>query len=171
MAQIISVGKWDTWTWGDLDKAPYFCKGRGYSKSIAKEEKILPIYPSRRWCTCPLPIGQVRAHILLRWLIWNKLLLEKGAGGRRKVFQPKLEHNGVRFPLIEKTLAFHTSLGTSIYVLCNPKKTHTHTKRSVSPALSIRGEEHGETWDTESLTRTSASGLDMWASQGNEYWY
>ena len=39
-------------------------------------------------CTCPISIGQARAHILLAWLIWNKLLLgeegkRRGVAGRR----------------------------------------------------------------------------------------
>ena len=51
-------------------------KGPGF------EEKTLPVDSGRRWGPCPLPMGQVRAHSLLGWLICNELLL--GEEGKQK---------------------------------------------------------------------------------------
>ena len=44
-------------------------EGRECPKSAHKRWKTPLIYPQRGWYTCPLPIGQVRAHVLLGWLI------------------------------------------------------------------------------------------------------
>ena len=69
-------------------------KGAGTQK--AREEKTLPIYPECRWYTCPLPTGQVRAHILLSWRIETNCCWEKRerGGGRRRASQLKPEPNG-----------------------------------------------------------------------------
>ena len=72
-------------------------KGVGAQRVCAKKQRLSLSIPSR-WCTGPLPIGQVGVHILLSWLIWNKLLLgEEGKrwGDCRKAFQLKSEQNGM----------------------------------------------------------------------------
>ena len=78
LARIVSVGKWDTWTRGDLDKALYFCRRTRVLKKRAwkREDPLLSLTQ-----VVYLSPGQVRAHLLLRWLIWNKLLL--GEDGKR----------------------------------------------------------------------------------------
>ena len=68
-------------------------KGTGTPKSVHAKQRTLPYLSLRQMI---YPIGQVRAHTLPRWLIWNTLLMgEKGkgrSGGHRKA---KPEQNGV----------------------------------------------------------------------------
>ena len=74
-AQIVSVGKWDTWTRGDLDKAPYFCRRVRVLKKRRQRRKDPPSLPLTQ--VIYLSIGQVRVHILLSWLTETNCCWEK----------------------------------------------------------------------------------------------
>ena len=95
-ARMVSVGKWDTRTRGDLDKALPSAGGRRCSKGPCKEERTLPIDPNAGEGPVPFPwvgsgrtffsVGSFGAH----WC-WEKR--ERG-GGCRRAFQLKPEQNG-----------------------------------------------------------------------------
>ena len=60
MAQIISVGKWDTRTRGDLDKSLYFCKRVWVLKTYAQRRKDPPCWSLMQVMYLSPSHGQVR---------------------------------------------------------------------------------------------------------------
>ena len=88
---------------------------KGAGAHPARGSRDPPCLSLTRGCTCALPGGQGRAHILLGGLIetacsWEKR--ERGGGGRR-AFQPKPERNeSPRFPLIDETLGYFPQQNT-----------------------------------------------------------
>ena len=70
MARIIRVEKGDTSTRGYLDRALYFCRRAQVLQKAPGGTKDPPLFiPQAGDLLCPLPIGQIRAHILPGWLI------------------------------------------------------------------------------------------------------
>ena len=75
LAQVIRVGKWDTWIRGDLDKALYFCRRAGVLKTHAQRRKDPP-YLSLTQVMYLSPSHWSGQGARPSWLAsWNKLLL------------------------------------------------------------------------------------------------
>ena len=98
MARIVSVGKWDTWTRGDLDRALYFCRRARVLKKHTQRRND-PSYLSLTWVMYVSPShwsgrGTRSSRLAnLKQIVTGR----RGKGGwcRRKAVQLKPEQNGV----------------------------------------------------------------------------
>ena len=91
-ARIVSVGKWDTWTRGDLKKPLYFWRREQVLKKHLQRRKDPPYLSLRQvmYLSPPHWSGQgARSSRLanLKQIVTGRR--GKDEGGRRKVFQPK----------------------------------------------------------------------------------
>ena len=91
MARIVSVGKWDTWTWGDIDKDLYFCRRVRVLKKHVQRRKDPPYLSLTQVVYLSPPHWSSQGTHSSRLANWNKLLL--GEEGKRRGLQKCLSWN------------------------------------------------------------------------------
>ena len=93
LAWVISVGKWDTWTRGELNKSLYFCRRARILQKAQAKKKIPSLFiPNAGEGPVPFPWVRSGAHSS-QLANWNNCCWEKRErrGGHRRAFQPKPE--------------------------------------------------------------------------------